>query len=870
MSVGEQGASAGAADAGRVVGAGASGDGERRVASAAPATEAERRAGRILAQMGEALVVVDRDFRILDVNRAAERVLGTARDELIGRSHWDAFPGSVGREPERQYRRVQAEGVEAHFTHHYVDAGRDFHAEVDAYPTDEGGVAIFWRDVTVRMQAETDLRKAAARDAFRVALADALRPLADPAAIQAAASSALGEHLGASRVHYGDIAADDAHVVVEHDYTNGVANLRGRFPMASFCPALIDALRAGRVLVVPDVAASEEMSAAERAAYASVEVGAQVGVPLVARGRLTAVLAVHQSTPREWTPAEVALIVETAERTWYAVERARGEGALRQSEQRFRLMADAVPQIVWITDAEGRTEFFNRQWTAYTGAPYEPTTAAAVAQRFVHPDDGAATMAAFEHARRTGGIFSVEHRIRSAAGDHRWFLVRAQPAHDPSTGEIVRWFGASVDIHDRRLAEAERERLLRALELERLRLAAVFAQTPSVLAIVRGTEHVLEMANEAYLALNGYRDVLGKPLLEAVPELRGQGFEQLLDGVVATGEPYIGREVPIWLSKSSGSQPEERFFDFVYLPLVEADSTGARQRVGVIAHGNDITEQVRARREVERLLGESERAHADAEAARRDAEAARAEAEVARRAAEGANRAKSEFLAVMSHELRTPLNAIGGYAELMEMGIRGPVTDQQRTDLGRIQQSQRHLLGLVNEVLNYAKLESGAVRYDLIDLPACEALAAAEALVAPQARARGLALTVAACPADLVVRADPEKLRQVLVNLLSNATKFTEPGAVDGAGRIEISCTTEGTTVAFRVRDTGIGIPAEKLAEIFDPFVQVRTDLTRPHDGAGLGLAISRDLARGMGGDLTVESSPGVGSTFSLTLPRPQ
>ncbi|HLL48320.1 MAG TPA: HAMP domain-containing sensor histidine kinase, partial [Longimicrobiaceae bacterium] len=220
------------------------------------------------------------------------------------------------------------------------------------------------------------------------------------------------------------------------------------------------------------------------------------------------------------------------------------------------------------------------------------------------------------------------------------------------------------------------------------------------------------------------------------------------------------------------------------------------------------------------------------------------------------------FLAVMSHELRTPLNAIGGYAELIEMGIRGPVTAQQQEDLRRIQTSQRHLLGLINEVLNYARLETGTVHFDLADVPVREAVIGAELLVAPQARSKGLTLAVTDCAPDLEVRADAEKLRQIVVNLLSNAVKLTDPG-----GHVEVSCDRDDARVRVRVRDTGIGIPADKIAAIFDPFVQVRADLTRPHEGTGLGLAISRDLARGMGGDLVAESTPGVGSTFTLTLP---
>jgi PAS domain S-box-containing protein len=248
----------------------------------------------------------------------------------------------------------------------------------------------------------------------------------------------------------------------------------------------------------------------------------------------------------------------------------------------------------------------------------------------------------------------------------------------------------------------------------------------------------------------------------------------------------------------------------------------------------------------------------------REAQAARAVAETARAAAESANRAKSEFLTVMSHELRTPLNAIGGYAELIDLGIRGPVTPEQREDLQRIQASQKHLLGLINEVLNYARVESGAVGYHLADLPVAEVARAAETLITPQARAKGLVLEPSKShPANLAARADREKVQQILHNLLSNAVKFTERD-----GRIQIRCSPAGDRVQIQVRDTGVGIPTEKLGSIFEPFVQVGRALNRPTDGTGLGLAISRDLARGMGGDLTAESTPGEGSTITLTLPR--
>ena len=242
-----------------------------------------------------------------------------------------------------------------------------------------------------------------------------------------------------------------------------------------------------------------------------------------------------------------------------------------------------------------------------------------------------------------------------------------------------------------------------------------------------------------------------------------------------------------------------------------------------------------------------------------------AELEAARAEADEANHAKSQFLAVMSHELRTPLNAIGGYAELIELGIHGPLTDEQRDALRRVQKSQRHLLGLINGVLNYARIEIGSVNYEIDDVAVEDVMSTCEALVSPQARARGLKLTVAPCAGALHMKSDREKTQQILLNLLSNAIKFTEPG-----GRVAVSCESTAQTVRIRVGDTGRGIPAEKQEAVFEPFVQVDTRLTRTQEGIGLGLAISRDLARGMNGDLTVSSNLGQGSTFTLELPRSQ
>jgi signal transduction histidine kinase len=244
------------------------------------------------------------------------------------------------------------------------------------------------------------------------------------------------------------------------------------------------------------------------------------------------------------------------------------------------------------------------------------------------------------------------------------------------------------------------------------------------------------------------------------------------------------------------------------------------------------------------------------------AESARATAESARLAAETANEAKSRFLTSMSHDLRTPLNAIAGYTDLMELGVRGPVSDEQRSDFTRIKRSTRHLLSLINDILNFAKLEAGHVDFRIEEVAVDSIVAEVDEMMMSQFRQKSIAVEHEECSA--IVRADADRLRQILVNLLTNAAKFTPAG-----GRVRIVCSADDETVSVEVHDTGIGISPESLQRIFEPFVQVDRSLTSvDRDGVGLGLAISRDLARGMNGELAAESVLGVGSRFRLTLPR--
>ncbi|GGF12615.1 PAS domain S-box protein [Hymenobacter cavernae] len=760
------------------------------------------------------------DYRFAEVNPAFERQTGlvNATGRTIGEmapeleQHWFDIYGQVALTGQPVRFEQRAEPLQRWFDAYAFRVGEPGQHQV----------AVLFNDISQRRQAEESLRRSEQQQAFLLQLSDRLRPLSDAADIQYQAACALGEYLSASRVGYAEDQGDNEHIVVTRNYTNGVPSIEGRYHYDDYGQELLRAFKAGRTVVRPDIAHDPTLTAEEKAAHAALQLGATVNLPLLKDEKLIAVLFMHYPTAHTWANDELALLAETAERTWAAVMRARTEAALRESEERFRIMADAVPQIIWITDVEGRTEFFNKQWSNYTGVPYEPSTAAAVAGGFVHPADSAHTMQAFEEARRTNTVFQVEHRIRAADGTYRWFLVRAEPFYDPVSGQIIRWFGSSVDIDDRKQAEEavsrSEERLQKALSID------------TVGVLFFDLEGRIHDTNAAFERISGYSRAelaQGQAYLDALTAPESiQATHQALQELRTTGEStpsekqYLRPDGSPWWGLSAGKR------------LSETES---------VKFVLDITEAKRA----EEALRHSQQQlqHANERLTRTNVDL-------------------DNFIYTASHDLKSPITNIEGLLQELEYQLPAdkplaqqllPLIQMMQNSVARFQRTIDHLSDitklqkeydpLITEVLLEPVIED--VRQDLQPL-----------IVQTGAHVE---VDVAACPSVLF---SPKNLRSVIYNLLSNALKYHHP---ERPPRVRIYChpAPESQEFVLYVQDNGLGIRESRYPELFAMFRRLHNHV----EGSGIGLYMVKRMVENVGGRIEVQSELGVGTTFSVHLP---
>jgi PAS domain S-box-containing protein len=498
-------------------------------------------------------------------------------------------------------------------------------------------------------------------------------------------------------------------------------------------------------------------------------------------------------------------------------------GTVAESVALYQLLVESVQDYaIFVLDSTGHVMSWNPGAQRFKGYTRDEIVGRHFST-FYPPEDIAAGKPDWELevAEREGRLEDEGWRVRKD-GTRFWANVVITALRD-DMGTLVGFAKVTRDLTQRRQVEES----LRASE-ERFRLLVQSVKDYAIFML--DPAGIVTSWNEGAQRIKGY----------TASEIVGRHFSAFFPAEdVAAGKPAAELEAAIregsvedegWRVRKDGT----RFWADVVI-------TAIHNPQGELLGFTKVTRDLTERREAEaRAL----------EAARRAAEA------------EAANRAKAEFLAAMSHELRTPLNAIGGYTELLTMGIGGSVSDEQVDYLQKIQRSQRHLLNIINDLLNFSRLEAGQIEYQIEPVPVRESIQAVATMLTPQALEKGIDLVTGPCAEGLTARADRVKAEQIILNLCSNAVKFTGEG-----GRVQVGCAARGDTVEVTVEDTGAGIPAEQTERIFEPFVQLGRGLTTQHEGTGLGLAISRDLARAMGGDLRVVSQEGRGSTFTLSLP---
>ncbi|MFC7739253.1 PAS domain S-box protein [Roseomonas sp. GCM10028921] len=508
----------------------------------------------------------------------------------------------------------------------------------------------------------------------------------------------------------------------------------------------------------------------------------------------------------------------------------RAERELRLREERFRSLVEATSAIVWTTPPGG--EFLGEQpsWAAFTGQGREEYSGMGWLSA-VHPQDRARTTEAWENALRQSGMYEIEHRVQRHDGEWRHMLARAVPILE-ADGSIREWVGLHADVTEARRTE-------RALRENRERLRA------ALLASRTGT----------------FRWDIQSNLFEM-----DEGFERLVGLPPGRGTHAIEGAVAAFV------HPEDREKVAAEVARLIAEGGGVDIEYRIIRQDNGAVRWISAKGEA--ALGADGRPLHMIGAAVDITERRRFEDELvsAKEAAEEANRAKSQFIANMSHELRTPLSAVIGYTELIEEEITdlaSGATEDLLADIQKIRANARHLLDLINDVLDLSKVEAGKMELDPEDFDAdglvSEVAGTVQSLIAKNSNE----LILDMAPEGLGgMYSDPVKLRQCLLNLLSNAAKFTKGGRITLSTRRLPPAESGGCDrVEFQVADTGIGMTEEQLSKLFRRFTQADSSTTRRFGGTGLGLALTKALCHLLSGDIQVRSTPGTGSTFTIRLP---
>jgi len=513
---------------------------------------------------------------------------------------------------------------------------------------------------------------------------------------------------------------------------------------------------------------------------------------------------------------------------------------LAENEQRYRTLANSGQALIWTAGTDALCNYFNDIWLDFTGRTLAQELGNGWAEG-VHPDDMQRCLEIYLDAFEKREKFSMDYRLRRRDGDYRWIQDEGSPRYD-AQGSFIGYIGFCLDITDRKLATA-------AMEESEQRFRKLFGDIPSVAVQGYGPDLVTHYWNRASERLYGYtaEEAIGRRLTDLIipPEMRTE-MHSMVNRMMVSGEANPTRERA--LMRKDGTR--------VNVISSHAVVTVPNKPPELFCVDIDISERKKVEAELSRY-----REHLETLVEERTAEL-----ENALDAAEAANRAKSSFLANMSHEIRTPMNAIIGFGHLLRRDLGSTLGDHPaQAKVDKIMDAAQHLLGIINNILDLSKIEAGKLSLESKLFSPAQTLASTLAMIDERANGKGLRILRAIHP-NVPAEAIGDELRvaQILLNYVSNAIKFSEHGTI----RVRLTVQEEDVhsiLLRLEVEDEGIGLTREQRDSLFQAFVQADGSTTRRFGGTGLGLVISRHLARNMGGDVGVDSTPGVGSTFWAT-----
>jgi PAS domain S-box-containing protein len=654
------------------------------------------------------------------------------------------------------------------------------------------------------------------RQAFRIALEEALHQTSDPRRIMATAVEALGRNLKANRVGYGEVLSDDVTVELDSSFTDGVAPVSGTYALDAFGPNSIARQRRGETQYCDDVLLDPDQN---HAVWAAIETRAFVSVPFVRDGRFTASIYVNFKEPHRWTPSEIAQIEEVGARTWEAVERARAEERLRASEAKFQAIADSVDHMIWSTRADGFHDYFNQRWYDFTGVR-PGTTDGDDWSALIHPDDRERLYTNWRRSLATGEPYRTEHRLRHVSGQHRWVLGRAECVRDEA-GAITRWFGTCTDIHDqveaREILARSREELEREVQRRTEDRDRVWRLSSDLMLVARFDATIVAV-NPAWTNLLGWeeRDLIDRRFIDLVHP------DDVANTLAEAGRLAEGRTTLRFENRYQHRDGSYRWLSWTAVPDETFIHAVARD-VSELHHAQEALRQAQKMEAVGQLTGG------------------------------------------VAHDFNNLLTVIKSSTDLLRRP--GLAEERRRRYVDAIAETVDRASKLTAQLLAFARRQ--ALKPEVFD--AGQRLCTIMDMLRTIVGSRVTIVTEVACP-DCFIEADASQFETAIVNMVVNARD-----AMDNGGALHIKVRREetmpgvrgpadgaGPWVAVSLADTGHGIAPEKLGQIFEPFFTTK----EVGKGTGLGLSQVYGFAKQSGGDVKVESTLGRGTTFTLYLPE--